>query len=343
MNMRNMQNYVVGSLSVGALYLVYGKIYCSYRLLRTKELHSNRLPSLVYLFIRYLGRCFSGTATGTSSDETGLQYTVHSCRMDMELLRSFCSAAGYGWDYPDSEYRDIPLCFPENICFRLVLILVTDEHFKLNPKGLVRVCQTLKTLQPIDELKKGPFTLKAKVLVYRAVDVGVEVDICLSAVSRSSCLVWESVITLLSTNKLQGDTKSLPLSKNHEHKDELDLKQVDLKVPRSPMMPFSTSEFSLFQILYALCGCRPVISPRLWMLSVCLAEIEKHRSVKVVTAPASVTAHFSQEPLKVKSIVSVRFWDSTETGMSTKVCFNLNKHGNNRPLVVGHILRTATE
>lgn len=340
--MRNTQSYVVGSLSLCALYLVYAKIYCSYRLLRTKELHSNRLPSLAYLFIRYLGRCLSGTA-GASSDETGLEYTVLGCRLDTELLRRFCADAGYGWDYPDSEYRDIPLCFPEALCYRLLLMLLTDQHFRLSPKGLVRVCQTLKTLQPIDELKKGPFALKAKVLVYRAVDAGVEVDICLDAVSRSNSLVWQSTLTLLSTNKLQKDIKTLPLTS--ENIDGLDLKRVDLNVPRFLMMSFSrsSSDFCPFRVLSALCGCRPVISPCLWMLSVCLAETEKLRGVQVIAAPANVTAHFSQDPLKVKSVVSVRLWDSAETGTSSKVFFDLKKHGSRRSLVEGHILRTASE
>lgn len=62
--------------------------------------------------------------------------------------------------------------------------------------------QSLKSHQPVDELKKGAFTLQVRVLVYRPVDAGVEVDICLSATSRSGSPVWESVLTLLSKNKL---------------------------------------------------------------------------------------------------------------------------------------------
>ncbi|KAJ0067851.1 hypothetical protein NL108_011092, partial [Boleophthalmus pectinirostris] len=53
--------------------------------------------------------------------------------LDMHLLRRFCSVAGYGWDYPDTEYRDIPLCFPETMCFKLLLMILTDKNFKLSP------------------------------------------------------------------------------------------------------------------------------------------------------------------------------------------------------------------
>lgn len=66
--------------------------------------------------------------------------------------------------------------------------------------------QSLKTLQPVDEMKKGPFTLQVRVLVYRQIDAGVEVDICLTATSRTGCPVWESVLTLLSENKLHKTT-----------------------------------------------------------------------------------------------------------------------------------------
>jgi len=50
-------------------------------------------------------------------------------------LRRFCGAAGYGWDYPDSEYRDVPLCVPEVLCLRLLLMVLTSADFALNPAG----------------------------------------------------------------------------------------------------------------------------------------------------------------------------------------------------------------
>ena len=56
-------------------------------------------------------------------------------RLENQLLRKFCAAAGYGWDYPDSEYRDVPLCFPEVLCLRLLLMVLTSSHFALNPAG----------------------------------------------------------------------------------------------------------------------------------------------------------------------------------------------------------------
>lgn len=336
--MGNTQSYVLGSLSVCTVYLVYAKIYCSYCLLKSNELQSNRLPSFAYLYVRYLARCLSRTPgyvnNKSSTVERELEYTVLGCRLDSHLLRRFCAAAGYSWDYPDSEYRDIPLCFPESLCPRLLLMLLTDEYFKLSPAGLVRVRQTVKTLQPIDELKKGPFKLQARVLCYRRINAGVEVDIYLSATAASSCLIWESVWTLLSTNKLHEDATCATL----EHKDASDVKQVDLRFPTMPCFWSSTDVSSL--LFSALCGPRLQISPRLWMLSVCLAEIEKHKGVKVLTAPASVTAQFTEEPLMAKDKVNIRFWDLTES--SAKVCFDMKKHGSCQSLVMGHILRHAT-
>ncbi|XP_055017318.1 uncharacterized protein si:ch211-12e13.1 [Boleophthalmus pectinirostris] len=327
--MGNTQSHVVASLSVCTLYLLYAKIYSSYCLLKTKELHSNRQPSLVYLLIRYLARCLSGTV-GSRTQETSLEYTVHDCRLDMHLLRRFCSVAGYGWDYPDTEYRDIPLCFPETMCFKLLLMILTDKNFKLSPAGLIRVRQSLRTLQPVDELKKGPFRVRASVLVYRAVSGGEEVDISLSAMSREQSLVWESVLTLLSKNKTHGDTTAVSVSGSEDV--HLDPKQVTLSLPRFPMMPCSSCDFSLWRVVSALCGLNALITPRLWMLSVCLAEIEKHRGVKVVSAPASVTAQFTEDTGKVPGKVQVWFCDlnETESQVSQKVCFNVTNHGSNK-------------
>ncbi|KAK7879598.1 hypothetical protein WMY93_033692 [Mugilogobius chulae] len=342
--MGNRQSHVTAaaSLSLCTLYLLYTKIYCSYCLLKTKELHSDRQPSFSYLLIRYLSRCLSGSAGSCTKETAALEFTVDGCRLDTLVLRRFCSVAGYGWDYPDSEYRDLPLCFPETLFFKLLLMLLTDKNFRLSPAGLVRVRQSIRTLQPIDELKKGLFWMRATVLVYRDVSAGVEVDIALSATSRNQSLVWESVLTLLSRNMTQTDTTSVLLNK---HEDEpLEPKQVDLTRPTFPMMP--SSDFSPWRVFTALCGLNSLITPRLWMLSVCLAEIEKHRGVKSVTAPASVIAQFTEDSQRLKGKVQVRFWNSSQTGscqVTQKVCFNLTNQGRNKILMEGHVLTNVSD
>lgn len=349
--MGNTQTRVLASLSVCTIYFVYAKLYCSFTVLKTKELHCDRLPSFAYLFIRYFTRYLRGTAgclsSSTSRDEeTAVKYTVRGCRLDALLLRRFCSVAGYGWDYPDSEYRDVPLCFPEALCFKLLLTLLTDRNFKLSPAGLVRVRQSIRTLEPIDELKKGPFQVQASVLVYRAVSGGVEVDIGLSATSQRQCLVWESVLTLMSPNKAHSGTSSAPLTETKEHTDGwLDLKQVELKRPRFSMMSLSSSDLSLWRVVSAVCGFKALIAPRLWMLSVCLAEIEKHKGVTSVSAPACVTAQFTESTTRIQGKVQVQFWDWTERGTqdSQRICFNLKTDGSCRSLVEGQIFKPVPE
>lgn len=61
--------------------------------------------------------------------------TFFSLRFNKDLLRRFCSATGYGWDYPDIEFRDIPLCYPETLCLRIFDILISAEKFRLSPLG----------------------------------------------------------------------------------------------------------------------------------------------------------------------------------------------------------------
>lgn len=49
----------------------------------------------------------------------------------------------------------------------------------------------------MDELKRGMFSLQARVLEYRTVSAGVEVDLALTA-SRDQRTLWSSTLTLLS-------------------------------------------------------------------------------------------------------------------------------------------------
>lgn len=307
--MGNMHSCVAASFSLFSVYILYVHVYRAQRLLKSKVLHSESLPSSAYLCVRYVARA-SARAQGrlyAGAETPHVVYTLLKCRLQTPVLRTFCSAAGYGWDYPDSEYRDVPLCFPEFLCSKLMLILLTDGSFRLSPAGLVRLRQTVKTLQPIDELKKGPFSLRAEVTEYRQVHAGVEVDVRLSAASRSGCPVWESVLTLLSRDKLHTAPRSRQddgLSDEQEN-----VKQVEVKVPRSTGLQclWSSPDVSPLRLLCRLFGARA--APALWMLSACLAEIEKHKGVGVVSAPVSVHVRF-REPLVAPAQVAVRFWET---------------------------------
>ncbi|XP_061585745.1 uncharacterized protein si:ch211-12e13.1 [Cololabis saira] len=345
------RNVVVVSLSLFSLYFVYAHIYRSHRLLRTNVLHSDHLPSLVYVYVKYLLRVI-GRRAGclVSAGTQQLVYTLTSCSVENSRLRRFCSRAGYGWDYPDTEYRDIPLCFPEFLCCRLLDLLFTDENFRLSPAGLVRVRQRLKTLQPVDELKKGPFTLQARALEYRQGDAGVEVDVCLTASSRSGSPVWESVLTLLSRNKLHKPSRCSPADgdTSERHDDPLaeNETQVELSVPTMTglrcLCSFSDSPpHRLLSVPFGFLGFRSQTVPSLWVLSVCLAEIEKHRGVEVITAPVNVTAQF-MEPLLAPGKVRIRFWDQPrDVGQScaTDLSFSMEQRGRRTLQVVGRISR----
>ncbi|XP_026198098.1 uncharacterized protein si:ch211-12e13.1 [Anabas testudineus] len=348
------QSYIVASLCVCSVYLGYVHIYCSYKLLKTNVLSGDNLPSFLYLYIKFWTRALtrrSGCLCATPTTREAV-YTVLKCRLETPLLRRFCSVAGYGWDYPDTEFRDIPLCFPEQLCDRLLLMVLTDENFRLSPAGLVRVRQSLKAREPIDELKKGPFTLQVRVLEYKHVDAAVEVEVFLSATSHTGRPVWESTLTLLSKNKLHKERRCFLKSENKNHlsgqPDEPlpeNMKQVELRVPRSPSLQcvWSSTDCSTYGLLSLpkrLFGHRSQISPSLWMLSVCLAEIEKHKGVGVIAAPINVTAQF-KEPLLVPGKVMISFWETDKIGdqsSSQGVSFHMEQH-ESRISVVGLISR----
>ncbi|XP_045892084.1 uncharacterized protein si:ch211-12e13.1 isoform X2 [Micropterus dolomieu] len=324
--MGHAQICVVAAIAACPAYLVYVYIYSSHKLLKTKVLNNDRLPSFVYLYMKYLAKALTRRTgylyTVTNTKKCEVVYTVLNCRLETLLLRRFCSAAGYGWDYPDSEYRDIPLCFPEFMCRRLLLILLTDENFRLSPAGLVRV------------------------LEYRQIDAGVEVDICLSATSRSGCPVWESVLTFLSKKKLLKAVRSPPKDENESQPDEPvpeNMKQVELRVPRTTGLRcvWSFSDYSLCRLLslpVGLFGCRLQTAPSLWMLSVSLAEIEKHKGVGVITAPVNVTAQFKEPPL-VPGKVAIKFWETTGQSPAQSLRFRMQQHGSNISHMTGWISR----
>jgi len=73
------------------------------------------------------------------------------------------------------------------------------ESTLLFPAGLLSVREVLRLTEPVDELKRGTFSLQARVLEYRTVSAGVEVDLTLAA-SRHQQTVWTTTLTLLSPN-----------------------------------------------------------------------------------------------------------------------------------------------
>lgn len=81
--MGNAQSYVASSLAACSIYFVYIHIFRSHKLLRTRVLDHKRLPSYVYLYIRYFSRALTRKrgcliAAGTKSRE--VIYTVLDCR-----------------------------------------------------------------------------------------------------------------------------------------------------------------------------------------------------------------------------------------------------------------------
>lgn len=152
------------------------------------------------------------------------------------------------------------------------------------------------------------------------------------------------------------------------------MKQVELRVPRSPSLQcvWSSSDRSPYGFLSLppwFCDYRSQIPPSLWMLSVCLAEIEKNKGiqtyvekfngvvfgcprqtswpsvmspgVEVITAPVSITAQF-KEPLLVPGKVMIKFWETDKNGdqsPSQGISFHMEQHGN-KISVVGRISKS---
>lgn len=118
----------------------------------------------------------------------------------------------------------------------------------------------------MDELKKGQFSLEATVLGYRPVEEGVEVLVRLSASSQGAGLVWQSVLTLLS--RKTPDVRQAAVGCCDAPKAAQGALLVELDVP--PGVWFWSRFWSSFNVLGHT-------STAEWMLSVGLAEAEKHK------------------------------------------------------------------
>lgn len=82
--MGNTQTYMAVSAAVcsASLVYVYVYVYCSHKLLKTNVLSNDRLPSFVYLYIKYLSRAVT-RRTGclyTAAANSDVVYTVLNCR-----------------------------------------------------------------------------------------------------------------------------------------------------------------------------------------------------------------------------------------------------------------------
>lgn len=301
------------------VFLLTRSLYRSHVKLRDRCVFNgtDELPGWLYLLGKIAVRAMlrrQGHQYRRDSTNQASVFTVHNCRLQEKELRHYCAACGYGYDHPDSVHRDIPLCYPEVLFFRLLTMIVCADGFQLSPLGLIHIRQTIRSFQPVDELKKGPFLLQASVQEYRATDMGVEVDVLCEIKNRALQSVWEGTMTCLSR-----DWKQLARRKQHSDTPEPEeVTRVDLFVPWSTGIryAFVSSDYNphhLISLTARLLGYKQPIAHGLWMISRCLCEIEKYRGVKAVQAPVTVKATFKQ-PLFMPGRASIAFWEDSGAG-----------------------------
>ncbi|KAK7164016.1 hypothetical protein R3I94_002667 [Phoxinus phoxinus] len=237
-----------------------------------------------------------------------LVFTLINCRYDAASLRRFCSASGYGWDYPDSVFRDVPLCYPELLFTRLLTMIVCSERFKLSPLGLLSVREVLSLTEAVDELKRGSFSLQARVLEYRTVSAGVEVDLTLTA-SRHQQTIWTTTLTLLSPNNKFRPEAQPDFEITHDPVPE---RCISLAVPWSSGVRCAW----VFGDLCPLHVFTRLSAHMLWMFSRCMAEMEKHNGVEVVRAPLTVSVRYKQ-PVSFPREFTIRVSENTAETSST--------------------------
>ncbi|KAI2664991.1 ATP-dependent protease subunit HslV [Labeo rohita] len=340
-NMDNFSTLIAVVSGVTALYLFHSVLYTSHILFKTHAVFDSQrhLPGSLYLMTRYLYESLRkkrGTMRKHTNDE--LVFTLINCRYDALSLRRFCSISGYGWDYPDSVFRDVPLCYPELLFTRLITMIVCSERFKLSPSGLLSVRESLSLIDAVDELKRGTFSLQARVLEYRTVSTGVEVDITLTA-SRDQQAIWSSTLTLLSPKNTYRPDAQPDLEITHDPVSE---RCISLAVPWSTGVRSAWVFGDLCPLhVFVWWGFACPTARSLWMFSKCMAEMEKHKGVEVVRAPLTVSVCYKQ-PVSLPRKVTIRVSDNTNETSST-ASFLLEDHKTRTVFLSGQIKRQSSE
>ncbi|XP_012686036.1 uncharacterized protein si:ch211-12e13.1 [Clupea harengus] len=328
------------------MYAICASLCKSYRRSKCVVFETRRaLPCYLYLYVRCKIKAFrkrKGQLYAHRDKPVNPTFTILNCRLKVNDLRWYCWATGYGWDYPDSVFRDIPLCFCDVLCGRLMAMVITSDDFRLSPQGLCPVRQTMRKFEPIDELRRASFRLEAGVAEYRLVDCGVEVDIWFKAL-RADHPVWESVVTMLSPR----DFPVLNVQSLSNGVDgAVEMKSLEISVPLFAGLKsvwafcdVSLKNLLVFPSTLGVMGRFTVHG--LWMMSQCLAEIEKHKGADAVRAPLSVSVQFKQ-PLVLPRKVVIRFWEATDESCQQprNVCrFQLEDYSRGTCYILGQVIR----
>ncbi|XP_059405029.1 uncharacterized protein si:ch211-12e13.1 [Carassius carassius] len=341
---RNMANFSTPISVVSGVTVLY-LFYTSHVSFKTHTVFDaqKHLPGSVYLMTRYIYQSLRkkrGTMRKNKDKDTSdeLVFTLVNCRYDAVSLRRFCSVSGYGWDYPDSVFRDVPLCYPEFLFTRLLTMIVCSERFRLSPLGLMSVCESVRLSDALDELKRGMFSLQARVLEYRTVRAGVEVDLALTA-SRDQQTVWSSTLTLLSPNNTHRPDAQPGLEITHDPVSE---RCITLAVPWSSGVrnTWVFGDLCPLPVFVWLGFARPSTHP-LWMFSRCMAEMEKHKGVEVVRAPLTVSVCYKQT-VSLPRKVNIRVSENTSVTSSTAL-FSLEDHRTRTLYLTGQIKRQTSK
>ncbi|XP_051749476.1 uncharacterized protein si:ch211-12e13.1 [Ctenopharyngodon idella] len=341
--MDHFSTFIAVVSGVSVVYLFHSVFYTSHISFKTHTVFDSRrhLPGSVYLMTRYVHESLRkkrGQMWKNKDTNDELVFTLINCRYDAVSLRRFCSVSGYGWDYPDSVFRDVPLCYPEFLFTRLLTMIVCSERFKLSPLGLLRVRETLSLTEPVDELKRGTFSLQARVLDYRTVSAGVEVDLTLTA-SRLQQTVWSSTLTLLSPkNKFRHEAQP-DLEITHDPVSE---RCISLAVPWSTGVSCAWvfGDLCPLHVFSWLRFTRPT-AHALWMFSRCMAEMEKHNGVEVVRAPLTVSVCYKQ-PASFPRKFTIRVSKNT-TETSSTASFSVDDHRTRTLYLSGQIKQQSKE
>lgn len=341
--MDNFSTFMAVVSGVTLVYLFHSVFYTSHISFKTHTVFDSRrhLPGSVYLMTRYLHESLRkkrGQMWKNKDTNDELVFTLIDCRYDAVSLRRFCSVSGYGWDYPDSVFRDVPLCYPEFLFTRLLTMIVCSERFKLSPLGLLSIREVLSLTEPVDELKRGTFSLQARVLEYRTVSAGVEVDLTLTA-SRHQQTVWTNTLTLLSPNNTFRPEAQPDLEITHDPVSE---RCISLAVPWSSGVGCAWVFGDLCPLhVFSWLGFTRPSAHMLWMFSRCMAEMEKHNGVEVVRAPLTVSVRYKQ-PVSFPRKYTIRVSENTSETSST-ASFSMEDHRTRTLYLSGQIKQQSKE
>ena len=232
----------------------------------------------------------------------------------MKNYRKYAEVCGY------KSTSKFPICYPETYFSGLVIDILTHRDFALSPLGVIHIRQTMKQhllISPEDTSKT--YNLTAKLVEYRTVDKGIEIDINMEVKNEKEALVWDSLGTFLSRNKatVRRQEKRPTAVTNRRESTTVEHRRIDVQANCGVEYAKVSGDINphhLYPFTARLLGYPKPIAHGMWTVSRVFAEMFEARGVTVTETKINF-----KRPLFMPGRIVLQFTEADSNVVSFRV------------------------